>query len=189
MEKENLSAQESLDIITSMIRQVKGNISYNSFYFLLWGWTIAICNLGVFVMIRFTMVEEPTMIFSLTIVSAIISMFYGARQSRKARTRTLLDSVNMWIWIGYAITVFTIVAFGTKTNWQINPIVITMASVPTFVTGIMLRFKPLMIGGVLLWLSGIVLFIVPQDVQFLVAAVAIAAGYLVPGYLLKKSEA
>lgn len=189
MEKENLSAQESLDIITSMIRQVKGNISDNSFYFLLWGWTIVIANLGVFIMIRFTDVEKPEIIFSITIVSAIISMIYGARQSRRAQSKTLLDSVNMWIWIGYGITVFTIVAFGSKTNWQINPIVITMASVPTFVTGIMLRFRPLMAGGILLWLFGIVLFVVPPDIQFLLAAVAIAAGYLVPGYLLKKSEA
>lgn len=189
MEKENLSAQESLDIITSMIRQVKGNIAYNSFFFLLWGWTIAICNIGVFIMIRYTTVENPTIIFALTIPSAIVSMIYGARQSKKSRTRTLLDSVNMWLWIGYGVTVFTIVGFGAKTNWQINPVVITMASVPTFVTGIMLRFKPLMIGGIVLWLSGIVLFLIPADVQFLVAGIAIAAGYLVPGYLLKKSEA
>jgi hypothetical protein len=187
--KENLSAQESLDIITSMIRQVKGNISSNSFYFLLWGWTIAIANLGVFIMIRYTSVEEPTIIFSITIPSAIISMIHGARQSKRAQTKTLLDSVNMWLWITYAITCFTFVAFGSKTNWQMNPIIITMAAVPTFVTGVMLRFRPLMFGGVALWVSGIVLFLVPGDVQFLVAAFAITIGYLVPGYLLKKSQA
>jgi hypothetical protein len=94
----------------------------------------------------------------------------------------------MWIWIGYGITCFTIVAFGNKTNWQINPIVITMASVPTFATGIMLRFKPLMFGGVALWLFGIVLFLLPSDWQFLISAIAITLGYLVPGYMLKKSD-
>jgi hypothetical protein len=188
-EKENLSAQQSLDIITSMIRQVKGNMSYNSFYFLLWGWTITIANLGVFIMIRYTTVKEPNIIFSITILSAIISVIHGARQSKRAQTTTLLDSVNMWLWIGYGILCFTFVAFGSKTNWQINPIVITMASVPTFVTGILLRFRPLMFGGVALWIFGIVLFMLPGDLQFLVSAVAIAIGYLIPGYLLKKSDA
>jgi hypothetical protein len=189
MDKENLSAQQSLDIITAMIRQAKGNVSSNSFYFLLWGWTIAIANLGVFVMIRFTDVSTPTNIFAITIVSAIISMIYGARQSKRATSRTILDVVNMWIWIGYAINCFTIVAFGSKTNWQINAIVISMASVPTFVTGIMLRFRPLMFGGAALWIFGVVLFLIPGDLQFLISAIAIAAGYLVPGYMLKKSGA
>ena len=187
-ENENLSAQQSLDIITAMIRQAKGNVSSNSFYFLLWGWTIAIANMGVFIMIRYTDVSHPENIFSITIISAIISAVYGARQSKRAKVATILDATNMWIWVGYAITCFTIIAFGSKTNWQINALLITMASVPTFVTGIMLRFKPLMYGGVALWIFGIILFLVPGDLQFLVAAVAIALGYLVPGYMLKNAN-
>lgn len=187
-QNENLSAQQSLDLITSMIRQAKGNMSSNAFYFLLWGWTIVICNLGVFLMIQFTDVEEPSMIFMLTILSAIVSAVYGARQSRKAKVTTILDSANMWLWIGYAVIVFTIIPFGSRFDWQINPILITVASVPTFVTGIMLRFKPLMFGGAALWICGIILFLVSPVLQFLIAAIAISLGYLIPGYLLKKSE-
>jgi len=185
---ENLSAQQSLDIITAMIRQAKGNVSSNSFYFLLWGWTIAVANMGVFVMFRFTEVKDPTIMFSITIVSAVISLVYGARQSRRSKSTTILDAANMWIWIGYGVICFTIAAFGRQINWQVNPILITVAAVPTFVTGIMLRFKPLMFGGAALWLSGIILFLVPIDIQFLVAAIAITIGYLVPGYLLRKSN-
>jgi hypothetical protein len=187
-ENENLTAQESLDIITSMIRQVKVNLAYNSFYLLLWGWTIVIANLSVFFMIRFTSIEEPTMIFGITIIAAVVSVVYGARNNRREQTRTLLDSVNMWLWIGYALTCFTTMFFGSKINWQINPMLVMMAAVPTFVTGIMLRFKPLLFGGIALWFFGVVLFLLPPDLQFLVAAVAITIGYLVPGYLLKKSQ-
>jgi len=185
---ENLSAQQSLDLITAMIQQAKGNVSSNRFHFLLWGWTIAIANLGVFILIKFTDVQNATIMFSITIVSAFISAIYGARQSKKATSTTILDSANMWIWIGYGITCFTIVAFARQTNWQVNPIVITMSSVPTFVTGIMIRFKPLMFGGIALWLFGIILFLLPVDLQFLVAAIAVVIGYLVPGYMLKKSN-
>lgn len=187
-DRENLSAQQSLEIITAMIRQAKGNVSSNSFHFLLWGWTLAIANLGVFVLLRYTTVQNATLVFSITIISAVISAVYGARQSRSSTSRTILDAANTWIWVGYGVTCFTIVAFGYKTNWQINPIVITMASAPTFVTGVMLRFRPLMFGGVALWLFGIMLFILPTDLQFLFSAIAIIIGYLVPGYMLKKSN-
>ena len=53
LDKDRLTAQQSLDIITSMIRQTKVNAVANTFYFLLWGWTIAICNLAVFLALRF----------------------------------------------------------------------------------------------------------------------------------------
>ncbi len=186
--KENLSAQQSLEIITSMIRQAKGNLTSNSFYFLLWGWTMALANLGVFVLIRFTDYKNPTILFSLTIVSAVISMIYGFRQNKTATSRSIIDVTNMAVWICFGVVCFTFVAFGSKTNWQINPIIIVVSSIPTFVTGIMLRFRPLMVSGVALYLFGIVMFMLPHDLQFLVSSIAVTIGYLVPGYLLRKSK-
>ncbi len=186
--EENLSAQQSIDLISSMIRQAKGNMQNSSFYYLLWGWTIAIANLGVFIMIKFTTVEDPFIMFAITIPSAIISMIYGMKQGKRIIAPTILDRISMWMWIGFGINCFILAAFGSKTNWQINPIIITMCAVPTFVSGIMLRFKPLQYGGLLFWGLGIVCFLVDRELQFLVAALAVVLGYLVPGYLLKKSE-
>jgi len=187
-QKQPLSAQQSLDIITAMISQAKGNVSANSFHFLLWGWTIVIANVGVYIMLRFTNIHNATSIFMITILSAIASFVYGMRQSRNATSKTILDVANMWIWICYGVICFTFVAFGYKTNWQINPILITVGSIPTFVTGIMLRFKPLMFGGAALWVCGIILFLLPVDLQFLFSAIAVTLGYLVPGYMLRKSN-
>lgn len=185
---ENLSAQQSLDLIASMIRQAKGNVQKSSFYFLLWGWTIAIANLGVYFMLEFTTIANPFFMFAITIPAAIISMIYGMRQGRKVTAPTVLDNIHTWLWIGVGINSFIIVAFGGKTNWMINPVIITMCAVPTFISGLMLRFKPLVIGGSLLWVFGIICFVVDPKIQFLVAALAVTVGYLIPGYMLKKSE-
>ena len=187
--KDNLTAQQSLDLITSMIREAKGNVQKSGFYFLLWGWTIVIANLGVYFMLEFTDIKNPFMIFMITIPAAIVSMIYGARQERKEMASTLLGSIHKWLWIGFGINCFIFAFFGSKTNWQINPVIITMCAVPTFVSGIMLRFKPLMIGGMLFWVFGIISFLIDPTLQFLVAAVAVTVGYLIPGYMLKKSEA
>lgn len=187
-ENENLTPLESLDVIASMIRQAKGNLQKSSFYFLLWGWTIVAANLGVFFLIKFTTATNPYMMFAITIPAAIISVIYGSRQSAKVTAPTLLDNINKWLWIGFGITCFIFAAFGKQTNWQINPIIITMCAVPTFLSGIMLRFKPLMFGGVAFWCFGVITFLVPGPIQFLLAALAVVLGYLIPGYLLKKSE-
>jgi hypothetical protein len=187
-EKENLSAQESLDLIASMIVQAKGNVTRNIFYFLLWGWTIVIANLGVFYLINYTGVKDPFIMFAITIPAAIASVIYGMMNSKGERAHTLIDTVNMWMWIGFAISCFTISILGTKINFQTNAVILVMSSTPTFVTGLMLRFRPLAIGGIILWVLGVVTFLLPREHQFLVAAIAITLGYLVPAYMLKYSR-
>ena len=185
---ESLNPHQSLDLITSMIQQAKGNVRKSSFYFLLWGWTIVIANLGVYILIAFTDVKNPFLMFSLTIPAGIISAIYGARHAKTETVTTHLDQIHKWVWIGYGINCVLIIVAGRFISWMVNPMIITMCALPTFVTGVILKFRPLMLGGIVFWTLGTVLFFLPIKEQFLVAAVSIALGYLVPGYMLRKSE-
>lgn len=185
---ETLNPQQSLDLITSMIRQVKGNVQKTGFYFLLWGWTIVIANLGVYIMIKFTDIKNPFIMFAITIPAAIVSIIYSARQDKTEMVSTHLDQIHKWLWVGFGINCFLVVVVGKYIGWMVNPVIITMCAMPTFITGIILKFKPLMLGGIVFWVAGTALFFLPVDVQFLVAALAIALGYLVPGYMLRNSE-
>lgn len=187
-EKETLTPEQSLDLITSMIRQAKGNMQKNSFYFLLWGWTIVIANLGVYVLIRFTTVTNPYLMFVITFIAAIVSIIYGIRQGKQIAAPTHLDNIYKWIWLGFGITCFIFWIFGKQIGWQINPVIITLCAVPTFISGALLRFKPLMFGGIAFWVFGVLIFMSGFENQFLLAALAVITGYIIPGYLLKKSE-
>lgn len=184
-ENENLTAEQSLDLIASMIRQAKGNVQKNSFYFILWGWTIAVCNLGLFIMVTFTDISNPFWIWLLTIPAAFISMWHGRQEERESTITHHLDTINKWLWMSYAVICFTIVMFGFKINYQLSPVILCMSAIPTFMSGIILKFRPLLISGVCFWICGAISFILPMNFQFLIASVAIATGYLVPGYLLK----
>jgi hypothetical protein len=186
--EKGLTPEQSLDVITSMIKQAKGNMQKNSFYFLLWGWTIVIANLGVYVLIKFTDVHNPYLMFSVTILAAIISVIYGIRHSREAIVSTHLDSIYKWLWMGFGITCFIFWIFGKQIGWQINPVIITLCAVPTFISGALLKFKPLIFGGIAFWVFGALIFISSVENQFLLAAIAVTVGYIIPGYLLKKSE-
>jgi hypothetical protein len=188
-DKENLTARESLDLISSMIAQTKGNVDKNSFYFLLWGWTILLANLGVYTLIVFADVKNPFMVWAITIPAAIVSGIYGARQEKNAVVSTHLDVISKWLWIGFGISTFIVVFFGKMINYQINPVISTLAAVPTFVSGVLLKFKPLKFGGIAFWILGIASFLVHNENQFLISALAIALGYLVPGYMLRARKA
>ncbi len=181
---ENLSAQQSLGIITEMINTAKGNVQQNSFYFLLWGWVVLLANLGMFVLTNLEY-KYPYAVWAITIPAWIISLYRGFRQGKKQGVRSHLDSINGYLWITFGVCIFTIVAFGSKLNFQLNPLILIISTIPTFLSGVIIRFKPLMIGGVMFWLAGILGFLMPMNYQPLVGAVAILFGYLIPGYLLK----
>lgn len=183
--EENLSAQQSLDIITSMILQAQGRVSGNSFYFLLWGWCITLANFGMYGLMRFTDYPFPYAVWLITIPAWIITIIYGMKQNREMPRQSHLDRINMWLWIGMGFSIFPICLFGSLLNWNINPIILLMAFPATFISGIIIKFKPLLIGGVCFWIAGTVSFLVPQQEQYLIGGIAIIIGYLVPGYLLR----
>lgn len=183
--EENLSAQQSLDIITSMIRQAQGRVSGNSFYFLLWGWCISLANFGMFGLMRFTDYPYPYVVWLIAIPAWIVTMIYGKKQGEELPRRSHLDRINMWLWLGMGACVFPICLFGYALNWNINPIILLMAAPPTFISGIIIKFKPLLVGGVCFWISGSLSFLVSQQDQYLIGGIAIMLGYMVPGYLLR----
>jgi hypothetical protein len=188
-ESENLTAQQSLDIITSMIRQTKGNARQNSFHFLLWGWIVVLANLGMYTL-NYLEYERPYIVWLITIPAWFLSFYVGCNRQRRERVFTHYDLLHLSLWLSFGVCIFTIVAFGYKLNFQINPLILTLSSIPTFLSGILMRFRPFMVGGICFWIFGVIGFLTPVEFQPLVGAVAVSCGYLIPGYMLraKKSE-
>ena len=188
-EEENLSAQQSLDLITQMIQQAKGRVQQNSFYFLFWGWVVVLANLGMFILTQ-AGYERPYIVWAITIPAWIYSMYHGFKQGkRQGSASTHFDQISGSLWISFGIVIFTLVVFGYKINFQLNPVILLMSAIPTFSSGAILKFKPLMIGGILFWVCSIISFLIPMEFQPLIGAIALGCGYLIPGYMLKTKNA
>lgn len=185
-QNDSLSPQQSLEIITSMVRQAQGNISKSSFYFLLWGWVITTCNFGMYYLFKFSAYPDyAPMVWLLCIPTAIITGIYSNRQHQFPNPITHLEKINTWLWIGLIFCIFPVLVFSTKINWMINAVVLLPIGLCTFVSGTILRFKPLLAGGVLFWLGSMICFVVGPVEQYLVGGIAMILGYLVPGYMLR----
>lgn len=184
----NLSAQESLEIIATMIRQAKDNVQRNSFYFLLWGWVVVLAHLGVFALLQ-TGYPMPYLVWLITIPAAFISMYYGYRSEKRRGHTTILGQTILWIWSSFGITILSMIFFGAHINYQINPLILLICAMPTLVSGVAMRFRPLVLGGILFWIAGIASFLAPMEFQNLIAAAAVVTGYLIPGYRLKTKQA
>jgi len=188
MNEKQLTKDESLQLITEMIGQAKRNFAKGgSFYFLLWGWVVMIANAGHYVMMKWQLFDKPYLIWVLTLPAAVISIIYSARMDQKTLVKSHLDRMYGIIWITVFICAVLLLTFIGK-NETINPIVLLFAGLGTFLSGAMLRFTPLILGGIALWIAAGVAFKLPVNDQSLVGAIGIFAGYLIPGYLLRKAE-
>ncbi len=185
-ESNSLSREESLEIITQMIETAKGNIRGSSFYFLFWGWVVIAGNLGHFYLLEFTDVAYPYAVWLITIPAWIISMLYGYRQSAVEKVKTYSDTLIMWLWLSLTIGI-VILIFSGKFYDFISPTILLFVALPTFMTGLILKFRPLIYGGSSFWIFSVIAFSVEPSYSLLVSAVAIAVGYLIPGYKLRSA--
>jgi hypothetical protein len=187
-EDEALTTQQSISIITEMINNAKGNVKENSIYFLLWGTVIAIANIGMFTLIQVGY-AHPYIVWAISIPAWIVTIIAGYKQGKRARATSHLDRISAWLWFSFGIVIFTLVVFGEKINWQMNSVIMLMSTIPTVVSGIVIKFRPLIIGGVCFWVFGILCFLVPDPWQFVVGAAAVTIGYLIPGFMLRYKKA
>lgn len=181
--KTELSPEKSLAIISQMIEESKQSYKHHSFYFLLWGWLMIAAALGQYVLLE--MENEfhfmPWMVFS--IIGGIASGLKGAKD--KKIHKTFADKVISYTWSGFVITmIITLIAVVPANP---NPFVLLMSGLATFITGGITQFRGFIIGGVIFWIAAIVSFQLDIQASLLVYALAMFLGYIVPGYLLKKS--
>jgi hypothetical protein len=185
-EKE-LSPLESLQIIQSMINKTKDTVAADSFYFLLWGWLTFICCIAAYILKVYLQFPYHYYVWFLMPVGGIISGIYGSRQSKKEKIKTFVGEAISYLWIALAFSFILLVIINALTNaWQTAfTYYILLYAIGTFVTGNLLRFKPLVIGGIINFILVAVSVKFGYDLQLLIGGLAILCSYIIPGYLLK----
>jgi len=182
----NLSSLESIRIITEMISRTKATIRQGSFHLLFWGWLIVFCSLAEFFLYRFSAWEHPYYIWFLTIPGVFVSLIYGFTKGRKSRFRTYADRLYMWTWMAFLFTAITLFVLLSGKMQNVIPFILMLAGLPTFLSGIIVRFRPLITGGVIFWVMAIVSNYTGIMFEPLIMALAVISGYLIPGYLIKR---
>jgi hypothetical protein len=187
MEKD-LTPEESLATIQAMINQAKQSFHRMSFYFLLWGVLLIGATLFEFAMASmgrsYGWVAWPVM----GVGGGIASSRYGSREGKRQASETMMDRVFLWIWTSFVLTMIVLIACTVLSRNAPGPAVTILTGLPTFATGTIIRFKPLVLGGMLFWVIGGISFFTTGTTGALLFVVAMLFGYIVPGYLLKRKE-
>jgi hypothetical protein len=181
-----MTGQESLKIITDMINKTKVNIRQSSFHLLLWGWLIFFCSLSEYLLFKFTDYATPWYVWFFVIPGVFVSVIYGFVKGRKESVYTYATNLYVWTWIAFmvaAIVMFTVI-WG---SWELfAPLILTLAAVPIFISGVVIKFRPLLIGAFTFWIFALVARFSGPEIAPFAVPVAMLTGYLIPGYILRK---
>ena len=187
---EDFTHIESLTVIQAMINKAKDQFSENGHLYLVWGWAILVCSIGHFVLIRFFDYQYASMIWMLTWVAIIYQTYYLWKQEKRKKVRTYTDHIIGWVWITFVILMFLFgflfsIALGKQYYQYMNVGFLALYGMPTFLSGITLRFKPLIYGGITCWLLSIIACFTPYQFHLLLLGFAVIIAWIVPGYILK----
>lgn len=188
MQPENFSPKESLLLIDNMINQAKNRFSENGFLYLLWGWVILLSSVGHFILIKLQLFKHPEMIWMSTWLTIIYQVIYLVRKRKQETVKTYSEHIIGYVWMVFGISLGMISFILSKTNnWEaMNPLLLMMYGMPTFLSGVIMRFTALKVGGIICWCLSVVAVLVAPVYVLLLLAVAVISAWIVPGYLLRK---
>lgn len=185
MENSTLTPEESLLLISKTIEQTKNRFKENGHIFIYWG-TLTLIVLGSQLILSLLELYQytrwPVYLFPLSIFYMI---YIVVKEKRKNVPKTYIGNVlgNMgWI---FGMNLFIMGFFcWDKLGFAIAPVFIIFFALMIFICGLLIRFKPLIIGGILTNLIGLGTFFIARDYHGFSIMLMAIIGLIIPGILL-----
>jgi hypothetical protein len=184
--EETLQIKDSLQLIESMINKAKNRFSENGFQYLLWGWVIFCTAVAHFCLLNFTTTKYAPMVWLSCIGAAIVQFAYQWRIHKKRQVKTYADEIIDYIWslFGISMMVISFTAFRFD-NWvQMYTIILMLYGIPTVLSGAVMRFNPLKIGGTICFVLSMISTFCQSKYILLLLALAVLSAWIIPGYIL-----
>jgi uncharacterized membrane protein len=188
MQQENeMTGQESLELIARMIHKARRDYLDSGLSALLWGSVISFCSLASF--INQVTVKWPQMnyIWFLTFIAVIPQIVIAIREGKGRKYKTFEEDHMGGIWISFAIAVFLLgFIFGRYPSNAEPAVYLMLYGVPTFATGYVRHFRPMLIGGIACWVLAVLSLYCGYPYTLLCIAGGALIAWFIPGLILRK---
>lgn len=181
-----LNPSESLNIISEMVDQARFNFSKNSIYFIMWG--VLLIAAAAFQILAKNLQLTDMFWLGWPIAGSLGGVISGLTSSKIAKEQghqSHIDKMYGMIWIIYFITLILLIPALVSNQIRPSGYIMILTGLPTVLTGKLIKFNPLVLGGVSFWVLGILaVFVLPElgDSLFILSMIC---GYLIPGFMMR----
>ena len=186
------SKEEQIEVISKVINSTKENLKPLSVNFIFWGILIVIMSLIHYSIPQFIQYTEYSSLLFWTILpmlGMIFTIVYNIKIRKVVGYETYLNRVIKIIWGIFNLSWLVIIVMSLL-NGINNPVpeILFLLSTTLITTGIIIKFKPIVIGGILLMLFTVYINFNPNINFFIVNIIGVSLGMLVPGISLYFSK-
>tara|TARA_B100000902_G_scaffold104733_1_gene106912 strand:- start:305 stop:880 length:576 start_codon:yes stop_codon:yes gene_type:complete len=186
------SKEEQIEIISKVINSTKENLKPLSLNFIFWGSLIVVMSLIHYLIPQFIQYTEYSSLLFWTILpilGMIFTIVYNIKIRKILGYETYLNRVIKIIWGIFNLSWLVMVVMSLL-NGINNPVpeILFLLSTTLITTGIIIKFKPIVIGGILLMLFTVYINFNPNINFLIVNIIGVSLGMLVPGISLYFSK-
>ncbi len=203
-----MTEQESLALITTMINRAK-DVNHNTgLTSIMWGLVIFVCSLVRLTEIHYNF-RLPFDIYLLTIVAVVPTIYFSIKEKKESRVTGYKDSFIDYTWLAFGISIFLLSFVLSALFNDLNSVkdivekangknlihmayeymasfMLMLYGLPTFVTGASMKFRPMLWGGIICWISCIAALYTPVKIDLLLTSVSALCAWFIPGIILEK---
>lgn len=192
--KNTMTPEESLQIIQKTISNSRRNMREGSFYYILWGWMLILASLSNYAVLRYYIIKEAyaslwwksLLIWIIYVaIAMLIQYVQNNRSLQREKVFSHLDRYIATLWLTSGVIMALMVFFAFKVDSYPVPFILGITALATFVSGMMVRYTPLIVGGIVFLIAAVIAIYIGGLEQLLVFAGAMILGYLIPGYMLR----
>jgi hypothetical protein len=185
-EEQQLSEQESLELITKMINKAKCDYKETGVAALMWGIVITFCSLVSYIN-YYEKWQWAQYIWFLTFIAVIPQIIISVRENKRKKYKTYNDDAMGGIWISFGISIFLLSFFLSLYDVPSGySLFLILYGIPTFATGFARRFTPMIIGGITCWAFAIISMYIKFPYAMLLTAAAALIAWFIPGIILRR---
>lgn len=189
MDQEKFNEKEALNVIEEMVNTSRYKMKEEAKYFLLWGWMVFAAAITHFVILRFGNVDGWIVWPVLMGLSLIIYGFMVRNSGKEKRATTYVDRINRYLWLGFFGPLLITLLIGGVYGWvAAYPFFMAIYGWSAIVSGGLLKFTPLVWGGIASYALGVATVFVPDSYILIMLAVAVLVGFILPGHVLSRAE-
>ena len=183
---QELSPEESLQIIDKVMSETRYKLGDNRFAFLFWGYFTFVLSL-----LHFTLwnlgAEYHWIGWTTTPLGWVVMYLYYRNREEKQQVKHGVGDIFAWLWGILGLNLLIIGFLGHHVIGEsFIAIIILILSLGTLASGAILKFRPLIIGSILTnFLAWSALLFIPFEFHLLLTAVAAILCDIIPGHLLK----
>lgn len=186
MQDRNITPEESLSIIQQMINNTRQRYADDGFYFLLWGILVILGNLNTYYALKvkaYALVNPVWMV--LIGIGIVASIVMGIKRDGKKHFKSQAEVITNMLWLAFLISWFLMMYVSYQFKMYPYPFFFILLGLATFVSGAIVQFVPLYIGGIVFWIGAIIGIQLDSAKNSLLMAAAMLLGYIIPGILLR----